>query len=77
MITYQNTVYKTRNILLSEFGDVLISTNSLNERLLNKKGGYISNEALMIDEQVFYFVEDNEIDLPISKLTKLILNQVQ
>lgn len=77
MITFQNEIFKTRSVELSEFGVVLISTNSLNEKLLNEKGAYVSEEALNIDEHIFYFVEENEILLPNQKLTKIILNQVR
>ena len=77
MITFENINFKTRRILLTEFGDVLISTCSLNEKLLNENGSYVSEEALEVDEQIFYFVEENEISLPNQKLTEIILNQVQ
>lgn len=77
MITFQNIDYKSKTIFLSDFGNVLISTNSLNEKLLNNFGSYTSEEAFWIDEQIFFFVEDIDIDLPISKLTKLILKQVK
>lgn len=76
MITFQNINFKTRSILLPEFGDVLISTSSLNEKLLNGSS-YVSKEALKVDEQIFYFVEENEISLPNQKLTEIILNQVK
>lgn len=77
MITFQNTNYKTREIKLPEFGDVLISTNALNVKLLNKNGSYVSEESSRIDEHIFYFVEENEIELPDIKLRKLLVTQVK
>lgn len=71
-ITFQNQNFKVREIEISEFGNVLISTNSLNELLLNEDGSYSSKEAQVIDEQIFYFVEDYEIDLDKEGLIKAI-----
>lgn len=68
--------FKVREIDLPEFGNVLISTNSLNELLFNEEGSYISDEAVEVDEQIFYFVEENEIELPEEELVTLIIEQV-
>jgi hypothetical protein len=76
-IKFQNQIFKVREIDLPEFGNVLISTCSLNNKLINEKGSYISEDALGIDEQLFYFVEDYEITLPNQKLTDIIINQVK
>ncbi len=77
MITFQNTSYKTREIELLEFGNVLISTDALNNKLLDENGSYISEQALRIDEQIFYFVEEGEIDLLDTELRKLLINQIK
>lgn len=77
MITFQKTNYRTREIELPEFGNVLISTNALNVKLLSKNGSYISEEASRIDEQIFYFVEEGEIDLLDTELRELLINQVK
>lgn len=69
-IEFQNKEFKVREIELSEFGNVLISTNSLNQLLLNDYGGYISDEAKIVDEKIFYFVENNEIELNEEELIK-------
>lgn len=69
-IEFQNQEFKVREIGLPEFGNVLISTNSLNELLLDEDGGYTSNEAEIIDEKIFYFVENNEIELNEDELIK-------
>lgn len=72
VITFQNQNFRVREIQISEFGNVLISTNSLNELLLNEDGSYSSKEAQEIDEQIFYFVEDYEIDFDEEGLIKTI-----
>ena len=71
-INFQNKEFKVREIELSEIGNILISTNSLNESLLNKNGGYISDDAITLDENIFYFVNDNEIELSNDELINLI-----
>ncbi|MBY8963983.1 hypothetical protein KJK34_14585 [Flavobacterium sp. D11R37] len=60
-----------------EFGEVLISVEELNDILLDDEGGYVSKEAEFVDQQIFYFVSNIEIDLPIPELTELINTQVQ
>jgi hypothetical protein len=77
MIIFQNISYKIRELNLPKFGDVLISTTSLIEKLFDLTGKYVSEEALLIDEQIFYFVEECEIDNDLSILTELLLNQVK
>jgi hypothetical protein len=61
---------------LPEFGKVIISTTSLNQLLLNQ-GAYVSDEAIFIDEQIFYFVEENEIGISEKKLSDLIIRQAK
>jgi hypothetical protein len=76
-IKFQNQSFKVRELDLPEFGNVLISTCTLNNKLMNENGLYVSKKALDIDEQLFYFVEDNEISLQNQKLTELIINQLK
>jgi hypothetical protein len=76
-IEFQNKEYKVREIELPEFGNVLISTNSLNELLLNEDGSYTSEEAIAVDERIFYFVEENEIEFSDEKLKNLIILEVR
>lgn len=76
MIPFNNKKFKTREIFLSEFGNILISVTSLNNLLLSDNGAYISDEAMFVDEQIFFFVEDSEIQLPDAKLKQLVLSQI-
>lgn len=77
IINFQNKHFLVREIELSEIGNVLISTNSLNKLLLNQYGSYISDEAISIDEKIFYFVDDNEIEFPDFKLINLIVKELK
>ncbi len=76
-IEFQNREFKVREIELPEFGIVRISITSLNELLLNKDGSYSSKEAEAVDEKIFYFVEDNEIEQSDEELIKVVLSEVR
>ena len=43
---------------------------------MNDDGGYASNEAEMVDEQIFYFVDENELEYEQEKLIKLVSRQL-
>lgn len=60
-IEYRNKEFPIR-VIEFEFGKRLISTESL-QALIIKDGVYKSQEAIITDEQIFYYVEDNKIDL--------------
>ena len=59
-----------------DFGTRLISTVSLNEKITDVKGGYTSEEARMIDESFFYFVDDKSINLEEDFLRSKILSEI-
>lgn len=77
MITFKNRSYKTREIYLPKFGNVLISTDKLNAKLLDENGSYVSKQALLIDEKIFYFVEEEEIELIDKDFKKILINQIK
>ena len=76
MITFQNQLYPVREIFLPKFGDVLITTQSLNEKLFNVDYQYVSNEAEHIDNQIFYYVENDKINLPHLKLSSILNGEI-
>jgi len=76
-IEFQNNQYKVREIELPELGNVLISTTSLNQLLLNDDGSYVSNEAIFVDESIYFFVDENEIELSDDELINLLTTEVK
>ena len=72
VLKFQNIEYKIREIELPGLGNVLISTTSLNNALLNNGSYYISKEAQSLDEEIYFFVGDNEIELQDTELINLI-----
>jgi predicted membrane protein len=74
LITFEGKDYKIREIFVKTIGWVNIATTSLNEALFGK-GFYSSKEAQSIDEQIFYFVEENQIDLSRSVINELVYEE--
>ncbi len=77
IIQFQNREFKAKEVEFPEIGTVLVSTNSLNELLLDKNGRYVSNEAISVDESIFYFVEESEIELSSNELMNLITSNIR
>lgn len=71
-IKFQNKQYQVRELKLPEIGVILISTVSLNNKLLNNESKYISDEAIFVDESIFYYVEENQIQLSDEEIINLL-----
>lgn len=74
-LKFQDREYSLREINLPDIGTVTISTVELNDALLNSRYDYVSEEAQVIDEGIYFFVEEEEIGLEESKLSELIALQ--
>lgn len=72
---FENTKYPTTLITLP-FGDRRISSTNLNEKLLNADGSYVSEEARLIYETIFYFVEDEVLKLSENEISKIVLSEM-
>lgn len=75
-ITFNNKKYKIREIELPELGNIRISTVDLNDNLLIDGSRYISEEARNMDEEIYFFVEENEIESREEELVDLLRRQV-
>jgi hypothetical protein len=75
-IRFQDQEYKGRNIVLPEYGYVLIATTTLSAVLLDGNCNYTSEEAQTIDEQILFFVEDTEIGLPEEQFEQLLAQEL-
>jgi len=68
-----NKSYPVRELFLDSISlEVTISTSDLNDALMNKDGSYVSESARIIDEEIFFFVERNEIELNDIELIKIL-----
>ena len=61
---------------MPKIGNVFISTISLNNALMDEKSANTSNEAIKIDEEIYFFVEENEIYLKEEELINLLHHEV-
>ncbi len=75
-VKFKDVEYIIREIELPELGIVLVSTNDLNNALMDNGCDYISEEAKNIDEEIFYFVEKNEILLKDEELINIISREI-
>lgn len=74
-IEFEGRKYPTVIVNLP-FGERKISNTDLNERLLTTDGNYVSEKARLIDESIFYFVEDRMLRFRKNELSKLILSEI-
>lgn len=58
------------------FGESRMGSETLNESLMNFDGSYVSENAKLIDEEIFYFVAEKSLALESDKLVKLILSHI-
>lgn len=57
-LKFDRTSYLIRTITSPAFGEVDVAPASLNDKLMDETGGYTSEEARLIDEQIFFYVDD-------------------
>ncbi len=62
MIKFQGKKYPLRMVEIPGFGERAISVESLEDALLNADSLYVSDEAQVIDEKIFFYVPDDVID---------------
>jgi hypothetical protein len=78
-ITLNGITYKARIVKLPNEGAVMIGTIAL-EKALFKDGDssheYVSDEAEEIDEEIFFYVEENELELPVNELIAIIQKSI-
>jgi hypothetical protein len=75
-IKFNDKAYICRTMEIKGFGEVIISEMGLNESIMDKDGGYISKEAAVVDEKVFYYVDKKHLYLTLNELESLVLNEI-
>ncbi len=74
-IVFQGKSYPVTYINMP-FGKRMISNEQLNDALMNYDGSYVSNEAKVIDEKIFYFVNDEVLGLSEIDVVDKILSEI-
>lgn len=54
---FQKTLYPVKTVFIKGYGERLIAGESLEGALL-KDGQYVSSEARLVDEEIFFYVPD-------------------
>lgn len=62
MIKFNGKKYSTKQLNIPDFGERLVSVESLEESLFDTEGFYVSDEAQVVDEKIFFYVPDNIIN---------------
>ncbi len=76
-IAFENKEYKCRRINIKGWGNYLVASTFLQKKLINEECQYNSDEARIIDEGIFFFINPNYYKLHDSKLAKEILKSLQ
>ncbi len=72
MIEFDGKEYPIRLLDIPNFGKRLVSVESLEESLFDAEGLYVSDEAQVVDEKIFFFVPDNIINEDEKEIVRLI-----
>lgn len=71
-IIFEDNIYPVREIHHPKYGLVLIGNMTLLDQLMDEKGDWVSYEAEMVDEQIYFYVEDYQMYLNKHELKKLV-----
>ncbi len=61
IIIFDNKKYYGRSVCLNDHV-YLVAESSLNEALFDDKGNYVNEEARKIDEGIFFFMDEQEMN---------------
>ena len=66
-------IYPVRRVSIEGYGDDLrVSTESLEKAMFDEKGQYRALSCVSLDEGIFFYVDDKDINLPDEELVKKI-----
>lgn len=77
MIMFDDKLHETKWMKLPEFGNVLIAKITLRDILLDDNCEYTSEEAAVIDESIFFYVQDGDFNISNKSLYKLMMSQLK
>lgn len=71
-IEFEGENYPTRTVMIAEKESVRISVQSLNNAIQDDEGA-MGHEGLEIDSMIYFYVEDDQINLPEKELALIII----
>jgi hypothetical protein len=76
-VEFQNRLYNLRLIDFGEdWGKYFVASTQLLNKLWDDESGYTCEEAVGVDELIFYFVPTHYFRFPDSKLKSVILSEI-
>ena len=75
-IQYRGADYPAREVRVGGWGHVIVSVMSLHDKLVDANGCPVSYDAEYVDDGIFFFVEDCQIDLPDEEIEKIVLENL-
>lgn len=73
-VEFENTNYKIRQLEIKGLGTRYIASVILNNLLVSEEGYYTSDEARYVDEQIYFFVEPEKLEINDLELTKYVID---
>ncbi len=71
-LSFNGKDYIVRTVKVKSYGEQPIAGMSLEEELFDKEGNYVSGEARLIDEGIFFYVEDKWLNGDDEQLSKIV-----
>ena len=76
-VKFENQNYQIRQMDIENSEIRIIASTTLNKRLINAKGSYTSEEARYVDEQIYFFVEPDILNLNDMALKQYVIMNCQ
>lgn len=73
-IAFNNRKYRIRQVEIEGMGTRLIASTVLNNKLISPEGRYASKEAILVDEQIYFYVEPSILKLRNAELVQYVNN---
>lgn len=74
-IDFNGEAYPIRDIQMP-FGLRTVAVSKLNDALVNAEGTYSTNDAIKVDEKIFFFLNEDEFNLSEMEIVKTILESL-
>lgn len=76
MIKFNGKEYPTKEFTIHEGmedeEEVLVSTTELQDALFDGDGHYVSDEAMNVDAMIYYFLDEQDFNLPDEKIIEIL-----
>ena len=71
-LKFENRNYRIRQLEIEDAGVRIIASTALNKRLMTGEGSYTSQEARLLDEMIYFYVEPDILKLNDTSLSNYV-----